>query len=151
MKYFHPLIYAVLFLITAVVTPASAGDYDFYEIQQAPKRCPDVECLYTYRAQVGRWVDGDTVDMDVDLGFSIHTYQRFRLIDTEMVIDTPERGEEGFKEATAVSNKTLPPGTWVLIRTSITDKYGRYLVYLPDVNEALFSAELLKDPYRHLQ
>lgn len=63
--------------------------------------------MHQYRATVDRWVDGDTVDMVVDLGFRMTTHQRFRL---------------------------LGDG----------DKYGRYLVLLPDVNAALRASGLLK-------
>ena len=43
--------------------------------------------MYRYRVEVTRIVDGDTVDVDIDLGFGM-TYkkQRVRL----MGIDTPE-------------------------------------------------------------
>tara|TARA_R110000851_G_scaffold105835_1_gene224517 strand:+ start:205 stop:573 length:369 start_codon:yes stop_codon:yes gene_type:complete len=42
--------------------------------------------LYHYSAAVTRVVDGDTVDVLVDLGFDIHTKQRVRLYG----INTPE-------------------------------------------------------------
>lgn len=50
----------------------------------------------TYPAKLVRVVDGDTVDLDVDLGFHLTARLRFRLKD----IDTPERGEPGWTEAT---------------------------------------------------
>ncbi|GAG20500.1 unnamed protein product, partial [marine sediment metagenome] len=42
--------------------------------------------MYTYRAKLDRVVDGDTVDLFVDLGFNICIKDRFRLLG----IDTPE-------------------------------------------------------------
>lgn len=49
---------------------------------------------YKYAATLLRVVDGDTIDLDVDLGFNIHQKMRIRLMD----IDTPEiRGEEKVK------------------------------------------------------
>ena len=60
--------------------------------------------LYTYLATVDRWVDGDTVDMVIDLGFRMSTHQRFRLLG----VDTPERGEPKWAEATACCNAVLP-------------------------------------------
>ena len=42
--------------------------------------------MYTYAARLVRVVDGDTVDLDIDLGFHITVRERFRLAG----IDTPE-------------------------------------------------------------
>lgn len=50
----------------------------------------------SYPAQLVRVVDGDTVDLDVDLGFRVHARLRFRLKD----INCPERGQHGWVEAT---------------------------------------------------
>lgn len=121
----------------------------FIELPEEPVHCPSAYCLYNYQATVTRWVDGDTVEMYVDLGFNIFTLQRFRLIDTEKYIDTPERGEPGYNKATEVSKKTAPVGTTMVIMTANdSDGFGRYFVYIPDVNLALEEAELLVDPYR---
>ena len=44
-------------------------------------------CPFTYRvSSVGRIIDGDTIDVAIDLGFDVCTKQRIRL----MGIDTPE-------------------------------------------------------------
>ena len=51
--------------------------------------------MYEYLAEVIKIVDGDTVDLKVDLGFHCTITERFRLEG----IDTPERGEDGFREA----------------------------------------------------
>jgi len=99
--------------------------------------------MYEYRANVDRWVDGDTVDMVVDLGFRITTHQRFRLLG----VDTPERGEVGYLEARQLAEGIYPPGSTVVIRTEkplVGDKYGRYLVLLPMVGDALRAQGLLK-------
>lgn len=105
--------------------------------------------MYQYNATVSRWVDGDTVDMVVDLGFRVITAQRFRLLgDTETpIIDTPERSEPGYVEARQVAESVHPPGSKVVISTEkplAGDKYGRYLVLLPAVNAALRAAGLVK-------
>lgn len=52
--------------------------------------------LYTYRAVCVNVVDGDTVDLVIDKGFNDTTKRRIRLLG----IDTPERGQTGFQEAT---------------------------------------------------
>ena len=52
---------------------------------------------YFYKVvSIKKVVDGDTVDAEVDTGFRHKCTERFRLTG----IDTPERGEPGFKEAT---------------------------------------------------
>ena len=51
---------------------------------------------YKYRARLVRCVDGDTADLDVDLGFYLTARIRCRLTG----VDTPERGKANFKEAT---------------------------------------------------
>lgn len=55
----------------------------------AAPRCPqrvEVIRMWTYQATVERVVDGDTLDLDIDLGFRIHSRQRVRLHG----VDTPE-------------------------------------------------------------
>jgi len=42
--------------------------------------------MYQYKAKAERVVDGDTIDVTIDLGFKITTHQRIRLAG----IDTPE-------------------------------------------------------------
>ena len=89
--------------------------------------------MYTYKATVVRIVDGDTLDADVDLGFYMKTRQRFRLAR----IDTPERGEEGFTEATDRVKELCPVGSEIFISTSKTGGFGRWLgeiVYGDDKN-----------------
>ena len=47
--------------------------------------------MYKYKAVIVNVVDGDTFDMNIDLGFNIHIHERVRLLN----IDTPEnRGAE---------------------------------------------------------
>ena len=102
-----------------------------------------------YPAVIVRWVDGDTVDLDVDLGFHMHGMLRFRLFG----LNTPERGQPGWTEATARANELAPPGSHV---TAITrkdgDKYGRWLAWIHpqganvSVNDVLIS-EGLAVPY----
>ena len=52
--------------------------------------------MYEYKAKLVRCVDGDTVDFDIDLGFAVFVRARTRLVD----VDTPERGQKDYKEAT---------------------------------------------------
>jgi micrococcal nuclease len=81
--------------------------------------------VYEYRATILKVVDGDTVDVDVDLGFDVHHLLRLRLDG----IDAPERGKPGGSEATAFLRDLLDVGQPVIIRTEKDrqEKYGRYL------------------------
>lgn len=104
--------------------------------------------LYTYRATCVRVIDGDTLELDVDLGFGVTKRDKFRLLG----IDTPEthgraKGSaewEHGERATALVFDLLHSGPtaeeWnrlpLTIRThrDKQGKYGRYLVEvtLPD-------------------
>lgn len=98
---------------------------------------------YRYRASVLKWIDGDSVDLLVDLGFYHFVKTRFRLYG----MDTPERGDALWGEATDFAEAMAPEGTEVCIEVfKAADKYGRWLVniYVEDqqVNEALVAAGL---------
>lgn len=90
---------------------------------------------YCYHGTILRWVDGDTLDIEVDLGFKVKMLQRFRLIG----VDAPERGQPGFNEAKALAERIAPIGSGLLFESMKSDKYGRWLVYLPRVSDALLA------------
>lgn len=78
--------------------------------------------MYTYKAIVQNVVDGDTIDVKVDLGFKVYSKQRIRLTG----IDTPERGQLGFKEAGDYLRDLILDKEVTLI-TSKTSKWGYFL------------------------
>lgn len=100
--------------------------------------------MYAYSARVIRWIDGDTVDLRVDLGFRTFAETRFRLYG----IDTPERGQKNHDEATALCNSLAPAGADITIHSyKDADKYGRWLAEIitaagTSVNAALTGAAL---------
>lgn len=96
--------------------------------------------MYTYTAYVLRWIDGDTIKLDVDVGFRINVTDTFRLYG----INTPERGEPGYAEARLRCLELLPIGSKIEVRTYKQDKYGRWLVDIPTVRETLISEGLAK-------
>ena len=88
--------------------------------------------MYSYRCKVLRVVDGDTVDVDIDLGFGIWVHrERIRV----MGIDTPESRtrdltEKAFGLAAKEFVKSLMPiGSMQIIKTQKdkTGKFGRVL------------------------
>lgn len=102
---------------------------------------------YHYDATITRWVDGDTLDAAVDVGFRLTANLRFRLHG----IDTPERGQPGWAEATTYVTHTTPPGTLVQLDTyKDPDHFGRWLAVVWDntgtsINQQLLDAGLAKE------
>jgi micrococcal nuclease len=84
--------------------------------------------VYRLRALV-RVVDGDTVDLDLDLGFSLTLRQRVRLygIDApELRSRDPQEKAKGQESQRFVAQWFERPGP-VLVRTTKEEKYGRML------------------------
>jgi len=83
--------------------------------------------MYIYKMKLIRVVDGDTMDLSIDLGFRIIHNIRVRLLD----IDTPEvRGiQKSFGLAAKEAVKTWFNDTDrpFFVETSKTGKYGRWL------------------------
>jgi micrococcal nuclease len=90
--------------------------------------------MYIYRCKINKVVDGDTVEIDLDLGFNIIlANQKVRMAG----IDTPESrtANEEEKKRGMISKKKLaeklPVGSWQKIQTmksdSNDDKFGRIL------------------------
>ena len=50
--------------------------------------------MYTYKIELDRVIDGDTIDATIDLGFDISTKKRIRFIG----IDTPESRTRDLEE-----------------------------------------------------
>lgn len=92
--------------------------------------------MYEYRIkQVLRVVDGDTIDVDIDLGFNISYTQRVRLAG----IDTPEsRTTDKYEKQLGLEVKKklgelIKGASQIVIRTEKPDsseKYGRILGWL---------------------
>lgn len=82
---------------------------------------------FVYCAHVVRIVDGDTVDLDVDLGFCIHHRMRVRLYG----INAPEMNTEAGKVAKKALQSRIPfTQIEIVSHKDKMDKYGRYLVEL---------------------
>ena len=91
--------------------------------------------MYTYNAKVIRVVDGDSIRMDVDLGFGCHLLGNDgRGVDIRLFgIDCPEiRTRDGAEKAHGLLAKTcvqehLQVGETYQITTRERGKFGRYL------------------------
>ena len=89
--------------------------------------------MYEYKCKVLRVVDGDTVDVDIDLGFGVWMHkERVRM----MGIDTPEsRTRDRVEKAFGLASKErlkelLPIGSIQILKTEIDrsgeDKKGKF-------------------------
>jgi endonuclease YncB( thermonuclease family) len=78
---------------------------------------------YAYPAVVERVVDGDTLVLVIDLGFGTQVREKIRL----RGIDCPELGSPEGEAAKRFVMKLLPAGTEVILRSSKSDKYGRFV------------------------
>ena len=89
--------------------------------------------MYEYKCKILRVVDGDTVDVDIDLGFGVWMHkERVRM----MGIDTPEsRTRDKVEKAFGLASKArlkelLPIGSMSVLKTEIDrsgeDKKGKF-------------------------
>jgi micrococcal nuclease len=110
--------------------------------------------MYEYNIKkVTKVVDGDTIDVDIDLGFNISFAQRVRLAG----IDTPESRTKDLREKALgleVKNKVksaIDSAKTAIIKTELpdsTEKYGRILgwVYLDGAAKSL-NEQLIDEGY----
>ena len=111
--------------------------------------------MYQYKIKkINRVIDGDTVDLDIDLGFGITISHRVRLKDidaAETRTKDLEEKAEGIKARLWLEKELSRKGEWI-IDTTKEDKYGRilgtlYLVGDPvTVNERMLNEGIVK-PY----
>jgi micrococcal nuclease len=110
--------------------------------------------MYEYRVKkITGVVDGDTVDVDIDLGFNVSYSQRVRLAG----IDTPEsRTKDKFEKTLGLEAKEylkskLKDATLIVIKTEKPDsseKYGRILGWLyVDGDTVSINDHMIEDGY----
>ena len=113
--------------------------------------------MYQYKIKkIQRIIDGDTIDVEIDLGFGITLSHRVRLKD----IDAAETRTKDLKEKAEglmakewLEKELSKPGEWI-IETTKDDKYGRilgtlYLVGDPvTLNERMLN-EGIAEPYSY--
>jgi len=96
--------------------------------------------LYTYRGKLKRVVDGDTIDVYIDLGFDIHYFSRVRLAG----INAPESRTRNLEEKKAglaakeyVEQWFDKLGNEFIIKTTKEEKgkYGRVLGTITDLKD----------------
>jgi micrococcal nuclease len=111
--------------------------------------------MYQYKIKkITRIIDGDTVDLDIDLGFNITVSHRIRLKDINApetrTLDLEEK-KKGIDARLWLEKELSKEGQW-FIETTKEDKYGRMLgtLYLTGepvtVNEKMLNEGIAK-PY----
>jgi len=101
--------------------------------------------MYEYYTKIDKVVDGDTVDVFIDLGFSVWHKERIRLAG----IDTAEKNTPLGKALKQFLVDNIE-GKIIRLQVSKPDKYGRYLgvAFLKDssisINDQLIKANLAK-------
>lgn len=106
--------------------------------------------MYEYRCKILRIVDGDTVDVDIDLGFDIWMHrERIRILG----IDTPESRTRDLEEkafglaAKQYVKDLMPIGSQQIIKTQ-KDKTGKFGRVLGDfIIEGKLLTELMIENY----
>ena len=110
--------------------------------------------MYEYRVKkVNKIVDGDTIDVDIDLGFAVSFTQRVRLAG----IDTPESRTTDLKEKALglevkeKLKKEIAAAKDIVIKTEKPDsseKYGRILGWLfLDGSDVSLNQKLINEGY----
>jgi len=89
--------------------------------------------MYHYKAKAERVIDGDTLDVNIDLGFKITTVQRIRLAgintpETYNVKKDTEEYQKGIAAKQYLEQRLAANNNQILIETEkVTEKYGRYI------------------------
>jgi len=110
--------------------------------------------MYQYKAEVVRIVDGDTIDVVIDLGFKITTHQRIRFArintpETYNVKKDSEEYQKGMLAKQYVEQRLVANKNEIKLETEkVTEKYGRYIgtIWLAD-SETSLNDELVENGF----
>ena len=81
---------------------------------------------YLYKAKILEVIDGDTLVLNIDLGFQLWKQQRVRLAQLNCPEKFTKKGQESFK---FLRSKSTTLDT-ILIQTKKIDIYGRYIAHV---------------------
>jgi len=104
--------------VGSVVESRKKGNSYYFESVSSTKE------MFTYKAYLERVIDGDTLLVNIDLGFSVFVEQRLRL----RGLDAPESGTREGALAKKFVESRLIDCDFLIIKTYGFDKYDRYLV-----------------------
>jgi len=97
---------------------------DLLKVQDsdAPIRSESVKAPYAFYAQLRKVIDGDTLELTIDLGFNV----KIDIVARLEGVNTPELNTKKGKEAKAFVENELA-GAHLFIETKKQERYGRYL------------------------
>jgi len=84
------------------------------------------EATYVYKGLVDRVIDGDTLLLRIDLGFTVWKEQRVRLAG----IDCPAMDEPKGRDAFVFVREQITKAPFVMVKTNKIDIYGRYVGHI---------------------
>ncbi|MFD3514897.1 thermonuclease family protein [Streptomyces sp. NPDC058657] len=99
--------------------------------------------MNVYPARLVRVIDADTLDVEIDLGFSIHIRQRVRL----QGLNAPERNTADGKAAIDWVLAWFTGRDRFTVETHQQEKYGRWLATITDPDGMNLNAALLAEGY----
>lgn len=101
--------------------------------------------MYEYKAIVVRVVDGDTIILDVDLGFYTYVRMSCRLAGLNAI----ELSQPGGSQARTHLAGLLPDGTTVIVKSVKPDKFaGRFdAIVLEPASVTIINDKMIKDGY----
>ena len=121
---------------------------------------PSRKSCYNFRViKINRVVDGDTIDVTIDLGFDLHKKERVRVAG----VDTPEKRTRNLEEKAlgidatgwlkAKLEETIKGEEELIVRTELkggVGKYGRLLgwLYVGDSDVSL-NEQMITEGYAH--
>ena len=83
--------------------------------------------LYTYKAELFRVIDGDTVELLIDMGFNVRIRERFRMNRINAPEIELEERPAGIASKEWLHKKIAGRMLQVITHKDTKDKYGRYL------------------------
>lgn len=108
--------------------------------------------MYQYRAKIVRWIDGDTVIADINLGFFCVRQERLRLarISAHELNSETLYKRRSARSARYQAERICPVGSEVIIETSKSkqDRYARYIAEIifqdKNISDELLARKLVK-------
>jgi micrococcal nuclease len=88
--------------------------------------------MYKYKAELLRWIDGDTILVRIDLGFHCERQERIRLakINSWELNSSSSYRRRGARSVKAKAKRLCPHGSKIIIQTKknpVQDMYARYI------------------------
>lgn len=104
---------------------------------------------YIYKAKVIRVIDGDTIDVRLDVGFDTHIFKRLRLLGIDTWELRGDEREQGLVAKEFVESRMRLSKDEVYVQTEMDGegKYGRVLAWVwteSVVGETCLNEELLE-------